>query len=114
MDMQTISVVIAAASVVIAAVTLTQQSREARRTRQDELFMSIYSRYREKEFMKYWLDIVSNGEWKDYDDYMGKYGWRVNLEAHSSFLDVAMFFQSVGVLLKRKRIDLILVDDLIC
>jgi hypothetical protein len=37
-DMQTISVVIAAASVVIAAVTLTQQSRETRRTRQDELF----------------------------------------------------------------------------
>lgn len=36
----------------------------------------------------------------------------MNLEAHSSFLDVAMFLQAVGVLLKRKRIDLTLVDDL--
>lgn len=111
-DVQTLSVVIAAASVVVAAATLTQQSRETKRIRQDELFMPIYSRYQEKDFNKHWIDIMFKWEFEDYDDYMKKYGFIVNPEAHSSYLTVAEYFNCIGFLLKRKRLDLMLVDDL--
>ncbi len=74
--------------------------------------MSIYTRYQEKEYWMHWLNVVMNWKFTDYDDYMNKYGWTTNIEAHSSLLNVAMFFHSVGVLLRRNRIDLTLVEDL--
>ena len=109
---ETISIVIAAASVVVAAFSMIQQNREAKRLRQTELFMPIYSRFQEKEFNKLLMDIMSNWEWEDFDDFMEKYGPETNLEACASFFTVLGFYDVVGVLLMRKQIDPTLVYNL--
>ena len=54
--------------------------------------------------MKTW-DGVLKRDVKDFDDYEKKIGW-------SEVLEVGMFFEGIGVLLKRKLINIDLVDDL--
>ena len=75
--------------------------------------MPIYSRFYEKDFTKHYTDIMYNWEWTDYNDFLEKYGWATNLEAYASWMTVMTYFHCVGTLLKRKRIDPTLVDDLI-
>ena len=111
-DVNTIGILVASASVVVAAVSFIQQNRESRRMRQDELFMPVFSRFYETEFTKHWNNIMYNWEWKNYDDFMERYDLRANLENMASWSTVTFFFQVVGTLLKRKRIDPTLVSDL--
>jgi hypothetical protein len=82
------------------------------RTRQAQLFMPIYSRFQEKDFMRQFSDITNIWDWTDFDDFSEKYGPNTNPEAYSSWLMVLTYFEGVGVLVKRKLIDPYLVDDL--
>lgn len=50
--LQTLGVMIAAASVVIGVVTWIFQSREAKRINQARLFMQIYDRFNDPEFAR--------------------------------------------------------------
>jgi len=111
MDVQTISVVIAAASVVIAAVTMTLQSRDAKRTTQVRLFMQIYGHFNDPEFFNNFTDLIT-WKWKDYDDFIKKYGWAANPKALYSLGSVAAFFEGIGVLVNRNLLDVSLVGDL--
>lgn len=111
-DVQTISIGIAAASVVVALTYYSLQLRNQNRTRQAQLFMQLYDRFHDKEFMKKFVDINDLWEWRDYDDFLKKYGPETNLEAYSSWASVGNFYEGMGVLVKRKLIDVNLVDDL--
>lgn len=73
--------------------------------------MKLYERWSDKDFQRRWMDVVYNWEWKDYDDFEMKYG-SSNIEAFSSSFSVSAFFEGIGVLVKRKFIDIGLVDDL--
>ena len=79
-DAQTIGVLVTAVSVTVAAVyyimTLRVQQENMKTTldtRQAQLFQSAYSRFSSKEMM---LDFIkmNQWEWRDYDDYMEKFG----------------------------------------
>jgi hypothetical protein len=72
--------------------------------RQTDLVMKLYSQFNSLEFQKLYQEILKR-EAKDYYDYDKKYGWA---EATA----VGMFFEGIGILLKRKLIDLDLVDDM--
>jgi hypothetical protein len=52
-------------------------------------------------------------QWKNYDDFMNKYGSENNLEAWTSWLSIGAFFNGVGVLVKRGKIDIDLVEELL-
>ena len=54
---------------------------------------------------------MNNWDWNDYDDFYEKYGPASNLEAFAKSASVSVFFTMVGILLKRKEIDVNLVDD---
>jgi len=82
-------------------------------TRQAQLFMPIYSRFHDKEFMKDFMNIVVIWEWDDYDDFWEKYGLEKNIEAYSSYLAWMDYLEGIGVLVKRNLIDASLIDDLI-
>jgi hypothetical protein len=75
-------------------------------TRQTQLFMQIYDKSTQKEFMQDFIDIIMEWKWTDVNDFETKYMMDVR------FQTVSDYFEGIGVLVKRKLIDPELVDDL--
>jgi len=93
---------------------LTLQSQEqSLETRQAQLFMTIYSKFYDKGFMKDLVDIILNWGWENYDDFMEKYGPWENPESYSTFTACNDYFEGIGVLVKRNLIEASLIDDLV-
>jgi len=111
-DLQTLSVMIATAGVTIAAIYYIMILRNTIRTRQAQLFMRIYERFYDAEFSRNWNWIIFTWEFTDFDDLWEKYGPDTDIEATSAFISVARFYEGIGVLVKRKLIDIKLVEDL--
>jgi len=80
-------------------------------TRQAQLFMQLYDKFSDQEFLKHQL-MVEQWEWTDYEDFQEKYGVKKNPEIYIHFGVLARFYEGLGVLVKRKLIDPYLVDDL--
>lgn len=111
-SIETVSIVIAAVSIV-AGVYLSLQSRKQElQTRQAELFMSLYNRWSSRVFRENTQDLLLNWTWADYDDFMAKYG-PLSLRNLSRWTTVVTFFEGVGVLVEQDLIDLRLVDRLL-
>jgi hypothetical protein len=104
-DIQTVSIALASASVVAAGIYYVFHLRNQTRTRHTELVMRLFSTFGSKEFQVPWQKIL-NSESKDYDDYVKKYGLVDTWE-------VAMLFEGMGLLVHRKFVDIGVVDDLI-
>jgi hypothetical protein len=91
---------------------LTLKSQEhATETRQAQLFMQLYDKYSDPEFVKH-QHAISKWEWTDYEDFLERYGNAKNPDVYIHFSQQARFFEGVGVLVKRKFIDPAVVDDL--
>jgi len=103
-DISSVSAIVAATSVVAGVIYYSFQIRNQTRARQTDLILRLYATFDSKEFLKPWVGVLKRDA-KDFDDYEKKYSW---LEA----LEVGMFFEGIGVLLKRKLINIDLVDDL--
>jgi hypothetical protein len=104
-DVQTISIVIAAMSVVIGVINSMLASRRAEQQRQMQLFMGIYGRFHAEDFRRSALEILSM-ERMGYDEAMKDR----ELQIHGSKL--LSYFEGVGVLVSRNLIDIDLVEDL--
>jgi hypothetical protein len=103
--LQTVSIAIASAGVFAAAIYYIIQIRHQTKVRQTDLVVRLYSIYGSKEFQEAWA-TVREFEFKDYDDFMKKYGWSAAMS------EVGLFFEGVGVLLHKKLVDISMVDDL--
>ncbi|MEM2118075.1 MAG: hypothetical protein QW386_03540 [Candidatus Bathyarchaeia archaeon] len=104
-DIQTISIVLASASVITGVVYYAFQIRHQARIRKTDLIMKLYSDYRSNEFREALIKVV-NLQFEDYEDYVKKYGsWFSDEPAHKAMAMVAMFFEGIGILLRRKLID---------
>ena len=101
--MQTVSIAIAAAAVVVAAVSIIIQNRKAEKTRRTQLMMQLFGPLRDFEFLRQWVEIVLTWEWKDFDDWMKKYFQ--NPIEYPKFIYVSSFFNSLGLLLKMGLVD---------
>jgi len=111
-DIQTISIAIASASVVAGVIYYSLQIRHQAKTRQTDLIMRLYSDYRSNEFREAIITVM-NLQFEDYDDYVEKYGqWFSDKPAHKAMANMAMFFDGAGVLLYKKLIDKSLIYDL--
>ena len=89
---------------------LTLKSQQlATETRQTQLFMQIYSRWTDTTFNENYFNLIDR-EWKDFDDWMAKYGDQVKIRASNRAID--QYFEGIGVLVHRGLIDISLVDDL--
>jgi len=118
-DIGLISVVVSAVSLSVAASYYVMNIKNAQKnmrttleTRQAQLFMQIYSSFHEEEFFEKFTNILS-WKWKDYDDFMGKYGYRADPKAWRTFGSVGAFFEGIGVLVHRGLIDVDLVGELL-
>jgi len=113
-DIQTVSIAIASASVVAGVVYYALQIRHQNRMRQTDLIMRLYSDYRSNEFREALIKVM-NLQFEDYEDYVKKYGpWFSDESAHKAMAMVAMYFEGIGILLYKKLIDISLAYDLFC
>lgn len=103
-DLQTISIVIAATSVVLAATYYVLILRNTKLTRQAQLFMQLYQNFTSLELHKNVIELL-NYEWEDYDDFERKYGSDYNIDAYSKRASVWLWFNGIGLLVQKKLID---------
>jgi len=105
-DIQTVSIMLASASVIAGVIYYAFQIKNQTKTRQTDLVMKLYSNFNSLEFQKTWEEALTRED-MDFHDYAKKHG---SLGAEA--LTIGMFFEGVGILLKRKLIDIELVDDM--
>ena len=112
-DVQTVSIIIAAASIVAGVVYYALDLRHRTQLRQTDLVMKLYSTFGTKEFQQSAMSIDSSNI-KSYND-LGRNFTKIEdqLAAFSDFQSTCTFFEGVGVLLHRKLIEIDLVDDLL-
>jgi hypothetical protein len=108
-DIQTVSIAVASASVTLAAIYYLWQIRHQTKIRQTDLVMRLYEKFGSTEFQKAYQMIMGLG-YEDYADYRKRYG--TNDEVKAAGTTVNSFFEGIGVLVKRKLISMGLVDDL--
>jgi len=72
--------------------------------------MNIYSYTYTLDFWTNYREVIEQWEWEDYDDWYKKY--RSDADTYNKFAIIATFFEGMGVLIKRKLIDVTFVDDL--
>jgi len=118
-DISSISAVVVAVGVIVGVVFAVLELRNLKRqreieveTRQAQLFMQIYDHYYTEDFLGDENEILFKWKWKDFDDFWQKYGPETNVEAFNKWDSLETYFKGVGVLVKRKLIDLDLVKDL--
>ena len=110
-DVQTISVVIAAASVVFGVIAWVLQNRENKEINQARLFMQIFDRHFEKETREN-IRYFDNIEYSDYDDFIDKYSEDNNPDGFIRISSLVTYYEGIGVLVKRNLVDPTMVDDL--
>jgi len=105
-DIQTISVAIASASVVAGIVYYAFQIRHQTRMRQMDLLMRIYLTWGSEDMKKALQDVFAL-EFKDYDDFMKKYG--LGSQAWVDIDKVGWFMNGIGFLVHEKFVSIKLV-----
>jgi len=110
-DLQTLSMIVAAASVVLGVIYYLYNLRTTLETRQASLFMQLYSIYESKDFLKDYTDLWKY-EYTDINDWMQKYHPVKNPEAYASFMRIGRFYEGVGILIEKKLISMDLVVEL--
>jgi hypothetical protein len=113
MDIQTITVVFAGISVIIAAINSVISSRRANKQRKMQLFTQIYGHFLERDFAKDWDSITVMANWDDYDDFQAQNTAQADRERFIALNHVARLLSYVSVGINRNVIDLDVVDDLI-
>jgi hypothetical protein len=112
-DVQTVSIAVASASVTLAAIYYMWQIRYQTKIRKTDLIIRLYSRLHSSEFEDAYPKIMSL-QFEDYEDFLKKYGSRhsgKSPEIDRAIGAVCGFYELVGTLLYRKHIDIGLVHD---
>jgi hypothetical protein len=109
-DIQTVSIAIASASVVAGIVYYVLQLRHQTRMRQTDLLMRLYSTWCDESFQEaIWM--VTDLEYKDYGDYVKKFG--THPTPHNvKIWKVGWFLNGIGFLVQSQLADINLVDKL--
>ncbi len=97
-DLQTVSIIVASASVVAGVIYYAWQIRHQNRIRQTDLTLRLIQQFTDKEFTNSWGKAMTRVE-KDYDEYIKKYGI-------TELFQISVFFEGVGILLHRKLLDI--------
>ena len=112
-DIQTISIVLASASVIAGVVYYAFQIRHQTRIRKTDLVIKLYSTINTNEFLDAARKVASL-QIKDYEDYVKQYGSLLSESPmHKAFGTISNFYELIGVLLYRNHIDINLVYDVI-
>jgi len=113
-DLVAIFGVIAGFSYYVLTVRNTRKNQQLQlETRQAQLFMGLYQTFRSPEFVRNWDHVLWRLEFKDWEDSVEKLHPINNPDERTIWFSVGLFFEGIGVLVKRGLIDISLVDDLL-
>ena len=104
-DIQSVSITLAALSFIVAATYYAMNLIEVRRSRRITLTTTLMQPFMTVEGNREFGDLLSM-EWSDLDDYKRKYDHRVNLENFSMRIAVWRLFDSIGLLYRKGLLDL--------
>jgi Domain of unknown function (DUF4760) len=111
-DVQTVSIAVASASVVLATIYYVFQVRHQTKLRQTDFGMRLYTSWVSKEMTEPWLKVM-NLEFTDYDDFQKKYGSYLSENPeNAAVLSVLNSFTTMGFLLQKKLVDYEIVRQL--
>jgi len=105
-DVIEVSAIVAAAGVLVGVIYYMLDIRNQTKLRQTDLVMRLYSTFDSMEFLEAWSKVYFT-EYKDYDDLLKKLEGKREIA-----MLVFRFYEQVGVLLRRKLIDVDLIDIL--
>ena len=109
---ETLSIVIAAATVVAGVVYSSLQLREQTKTRRTDLVIRLASDMRSIEVVGAFVDVLG-AEFKDYDDFVKKYGMPFSKnQVPLSLFMVGNYFEQLGVLFRNRLVDAHLIGQL--
>lgn len=111
-DYQTFSVVLTGLSVSLAAIYYALTLRRQQETRNAQFFLQLYQNAQDQGFLQTISETIWLQDVKDFDDWWGKYGPENNMEFFKRLFSMMVFFEGVGILMKRKLIDPTIVDDM--
>jgi len=102
LDIASISALVAAIGVITGVLFAIVEIRHLSRTRQTEIILRSYYLYGSKEFQEAWAKVMT-GKSDDFNDYN---------RSRSAAIQVGMLFESVGILVYRKVVNIDLAYDL--
>ncbi|MHA2004497.1 MAG: DUF4760 domain-containing protein [Candidatus Thorarchaeota archaeon] len=105
LDIQTLSVVIAAVSIVIGVIMGILSIRNLALSRKASLFTDFQGQAYDMEFMKALLEINTEWSWNNMEEFFKKYGPETNFDAFAKFSAIGSYFDGMGKLLRLKLID---------
>jgi hypothetical protein len=105
-DIQTVSIAIASAGVLLAAIYYILQLRHQNKTRQISLLMNLYLTWGSDDMKKALQDVLAL-EFKDFEDFLKKYG--VASQAYVDLDRICWFMNGVGFLLREGFVNIKLV-----
>jgi hypothetical protein len=110
--LQTISIAIASGGVFLAAIYYIIQIRHQTRIRRTDLITRLVSTAGTKEYTEALFRVMAL-EFRDYDDFVKKYGSIPSLNPDQmAFRMICVFHEEVGMLLRRKLVEPDLIYDL--
>jgi hypothetical protein len=111
-DVQTITVVITGISVIIGVILSINSRKQELETRQAQLFMQVYDHWSSRDAVRAYGLIRFKHQWKDLEDWIRQFMPSVNPEGYTDFMTHSVFFEGLGMLVKRNLIDVSMVEDL--
>jgi hypothetical protein len=111
-DIQTVSIVIASAGVLIGVAYYILDMRHQNKMRRTDLVLRLASVTDTSEYMDAFAKVGSL-QVKDYEDYVKQYGPLDASPMHKAFVKVIGFYGLLGQLLKRKLIEIDLIYDVV-
>ncbi len=110
LDIQTVSIVIAALSVVIGVIMSVVSIRNLAKSRRASIFLDFHKQA-DQEFLEDMFEVISQWSWSSYEDFMTKYGPQAGLKSWAKFIRVGSYFDSMGKLLENKITDAELIPE---
>jgi hypothetical protein len=114
-DIQTVSIAIASASVVAGVIYYSFQIRHQNlqiqhqtKIRETDLILRLQSDWRSKELRESYRTVMRM-KFRDYDEYAKK---EMDSPEVRAVFDICSFFDGIGILLHRKLIDIDMVDEI--
>ena len=108
-DIQTVSIGVASASVVAGVIYYVFQLRHQDRTRQTDLVMRLYATFSSNDFQDAWAKVRAKASVFESIDDIYDFDRKVGLREVNQ---VCLFFEGIGILLRRKLVDTRMIEDL--
>jgi hypothetical protein len=108
-DIQTVSIGVASASVVAGVIYYVFQLRHQDRTRQTDLVMRLYATFSRNDFQDAWAKVRAKASVFESIDDIYDFDRKVGLREVNQ---VCLFFEGIGILLRRKLVDTRMIEDL--